>query len=63
MLGVLLLIVFFAAPKKDAFYFKFFFIGIVLIAIGFVVYQLTKEEKSQSARFSLIRKLFNKDKE
>lgn len=61
--GVLLLIVFFAAPKKDAFYFRFFFVGIVLLAIGIVLYRLAKKEKSDSNRFRLLRKLFGKDEE
>ncbi len=60
-MGVLLLIVFFAAPTKNVFYFRFFFAGLVLLALGFVAYQLTKEEKSPSVRFSLLRKLLQKN--
>lgn len=57
IVGLLLLVVFLAAPTKSSFYFNFCFGGMALLVLALALRQISKEEQPKSERFSLLRKL------
>ncbi|MBS1249985.1 MAG: hypothetical protein MAG431_01574 [Chloroflexi bacterium] len=61
LIGLLLFIVFLAAPTQSELFRNFCFGSVVLFLLALGLRQFGREEKPPSGRFRLIRKLFGKN--
>jgi hypothetical protein len=57
LMGVLVVILFIASDLGDQTYFRYFFIGVVLIAAGFIFKRMAASAPSPGKRFEGIRKI------
>ena len=63
LLGVLFVVLFIASDMGDQTYFSYFFIGVLLIATGFIFKRMAAPDPSPGKRFEAIRKLQQKRRE
>ncbi len=63
ILGVLVIIIFIATDIGDEAYFRYFFIGIILLSIGFILKRMSAPPPPPSKRFEGIRKIQQKSRD
>ena len=63
ILGLMVLILFVASDIGDKTYFSYFFIGVILLSIGFILKRMSAPPPPPSKRFEGIRKMQQKNRE
>ncbi len=63
ILGLMVLILFVASDIGDKTYFSYFFIGVILFSIGFILKRMSAPPPPPSKRFEGIRKIQQKNRE
>ena len=63
LVGILVVVLFIASDRGNQATFSYFFIGMFLIAAGFIFKRMAAPEKSPSQRFEAIRKMQQKRRE
>lgn len=63
LVGALIIVLFIASDMGQQTYFSYFFVGITVFAIGFIMKRVSAAKPKPSARFEALRKMQQKQRE